>query len=457
MSDPWRRPPGGSFDEGKLPLDVSSLIPEDIRNPERRKRLIDYCSQDARLTKRLGKGLVTELEKVGIRPKTLLSKASVSEKHFRGRCFIPTINQIPDEVLDLAWRSYRGGWFEVFSRGYHSQIYEYDLNSAYPAQISDLADISRGKWVVNSNYEPKAHYGYIWARVVVARAPSPIPLMWRGQMVFPTGEFETVLTKGEFDLVEQELGTVLEIKQAAWWFPDELRKPFWYEVNRLYGERRRAQSPLMQHTLKLLLNSLYGKFLQKRPIDDRVQTGNLFNPIYASEICARTRLVLYRAMPKNGSLVSVATDSIITSEALDLEDSRKLGAWKHEVVGGEMVALGSGIYTVREGEEIMKRKNRCFKSRLDLFSLLREHERERVIPLSSLRVVTPGDIWGHARPLWEEEDLNCFRSEERTLDINFDRKRIWMDQFGCSGEVLERNISSIAMDTRLMRALEEIR
>jgi hypothetical protein len=77
----------------------------------------------------------------------------------------------------------------------------------------------------------------------------------------------------------------------------------------------------LQRTIKVILNSIYGKTAQKTKVGkNRVVMGNLFCPVIASHITGFTRAQLFSIIHNHEvehDLVAYATDSITTRRLLD--------------------------------------------------------------------------------------------------------------------------------------------
>lgn len=101
-------------------------------------------------------------------------------------------------------------------------------------------------------------------------------------------------------------------------------------INGLYNKRLelKQKNDPVQLPIKLILNAIYGKTGQK--VNQVI--GNLFNPVVFAYITGRTRAKLYRFITENNleaSVVSFATDSICTTERLDVNSS-KLGEFSFD-------------------------------------------------------------------------------------------------------------------------------
>jgi len=427
--------------KGKMEVDRSLFSPQYIE--EHFDLIVEYCKRDAQLCGALADKLNQAFIQLGIYPRNFISPASISEREFRKSCWMPRVDKLPRELLTYAYNAYKGGWFEVLQRGYFPEVYQYDINSAYPSEVAQLLDIQYGDWVKSSDYQPKAAYGFIKAEVDIDFCPlSPIMVRLPSVNYNPVGRWETFITKQEFDYINQHLGKATVI-DGWWFFPWEYTRPFKRKVKHLFQAKREAEAEgeeLVAMVSKLLLNSLYGKFFQKNPHREGVKTGQLFNPIYASIICAQVRLKIHQAIKdRAGEVIMIATDSVMTTAPLNLNHGDTLGGWRL-ADQGEAVVLGSGIYTLR-GKEI-KSRFRGLKAtkRFDWFDLLQEEARNgnsSKITLHLDRAIgLPEALSG------DFERLACFVSQPRTIDINFDHKRFWLKKFNSASEVLSQQHKS---------------
>ena len=94
--------------------------------------VIEYCIQDCEITGKLGLFFYSNLWKVlKFNPKKPYSTGSISQEYFINNCdFIPTIKNIPEEILKIHQDNYRGGRIEVIKRGFFERMNSYDLKSA---------------------------------------------------------------------------------------------------------------------------------------------------------------------------------------------------------------------------------------------------------------------------------------------------------------------------------------
>lgn len=304
---------------GKIDIGSKIFTWEEI--DDKRAEITRYNRADAFLCKRLADKMRLGYGDLGVNSYNYLSGATLAERDFINRCFMPktvdkkghVVDTIPTEVFDLAVESYRGGWIEAQKRGYIKHGYLYDVNSLYPFIMRDLVDPNnrrkgkggdpRGsyKWKHTKDYNKKALYGFYRVEVVLnEHTLSPIPLFgkvvnFKGakRSIYPYGWFEVVVGKDAFEFMIDNLnweeGKELAkegIEQApltildSWEFFSTAHHhghPLRYRIDELYqrktdikNEQKKDPDNLRldneYNTVKRHLNSLYGKFVQRTPI-----------------------------------------------------------------------------------------------------------------------------------------------------------------------------------------------
>lgn len=400
--------------EHKIDLDVENFgkySPEEIER---------YCIRDAQLTLRLGTLLKEKMIGSGVYSHKWISKANISEKYFRRTCYIPTLRGVPEEVLEYAYNSYRGGWIETFKKGYFPKAYEYDIKSAYPSHIRNLISFKYGKWVKRKGLAPSsAIKGFVKCKVEVWKEKtSPISVRYRHNISLnPVGEWVSYLTLAEAEYINSCMGLDSWCKLIDGWYfiPDRLVYPFRREIDRLYRLKETAKTYMERLLYKIILNSLYGKFIELNRRKGKWESSMLFNPMWASEITANTRLQLASLIDPDTLLV--AQDSFITTRKRDFNNNNGIGSVELKAQG-EAIILGCGVYEIAG-----KVRNRGFKSKLNLRELLNQDE--VCIKYKEKRPVSLAQALFN-RAKFKIDDLNCFIEDEKIRDINFDIKRFWL-------------------------------
>ena len=402
--------------------------------------IIKYCKYDAALTARLGNKIVDECVKCKLLlPKFFTSHASLSKQYFRFKSRIPSIKHIPLNILDIAYQCFFGGRFEALKRGFFEKLYEYDINSAYPAVICELPSLKYGKWIKVKEINPKETIGFYKA---VFKIPiqyiSPLSLRLKGKLIVnPSGTFATWITWYEADLLRDYITHLSYGYEYVEWRKEY--RPFKKPMLQLYELKRKYKNTneTFYWLVKLVMNSLYGCFVERhRKADNSITSGILFNPIYGAIITAKTRWKLLKDIGKDNyhKCVAFHTDSVISTEPLKLSCNDKIGNWDLEAKDSGVI-LKSGIYQIGD---IVKRRGFGLKS----VNWIKELERfgtETKIKIDKIRAMKIAESLMRFHNI---DKVNIFYEQTKRLDINTEYKRTWFDEFKNCNDLLSRNITS---------------
>jgi hypothetical protein len=263
---------------------------------------------------------------------------------------------MPSWFYDAARDSYYGGWFEQFMHGHVGNVWEYDINSAYPFIIASLPCLHttgdhNGKYVEGKSDSDIPGNGYTLVYGTI-RGTNP----YIGSMPYRSKQgtiSRPHITKGWYWSHELEaaksagLVDTVQIEKWVSYVPCDCTPPFDPEsigISRLYQARLDFGKNTPQgKSAKLVYNSAYGKTAQS------IGTPKYSNPVYASLITAGCRTLILQAIsshPEGAKAVTmVATDGVyFTSRHPGLSLSKtELGAWDEtEKVG--MTQLMPGVY-----------------------------------------------------------------------------------------------------------------
>ena len=408
------------------------------------QRIADYCVKDADLVKRLAQLLISRFERFGVNPRKLYSTAYVSYQYFSRHTNYVTVQRFWDKhryLLDYAMRSYNGGKFEVTEKRL-DYLYEYDIISAYPNEIKNLIDIRKAQ-VLRSKTPPKsAVYGFI---DVVGKIPvnvySPVALKNGTLNVYPVGEIHKTITKTEYEYLLSQ-GADLTINDAVWLIVDKKEYPYREAIERLVKQKQEIKKDgdaLEYHTIKIFLNSLYGKFVQLIEKEDHWQAGTSWNPIYGSIICANVRTRISELQQTYPEVIAVHTDSLISTKPLPFAKEGELGDVVYECEGDGLI-LGSGVYQI--GEKV---RMRGFDYRKKLTDYVGKEctsvQIDAVRPLSWREVVF--------RNL-DLSQINRFTELPKQLNIRFDRKRIWIRDWKRFSDITDKPVLSMPLYNTLI-------
>lgn len=279
---------------------------------------------------------------------------------------------------------YYGGRVEIFKM-LGSNLYYYDVNSLYPYVMQQF----KYPIIKTNNYEYVSEYvpdklGIYKIDVIVPDGLNIPVLPYRnsGKLLFPSGKFSGFYYSPEISKAI-EMGYKINIRYG--YIFKETDYIFREFVNYYYNIKKNAKGS-KREIAKLYMNSLYGKFGQRReqevysvvPADDYKfketeviypfskfkiirQKKVIFNPYIHSEIAglvtSYARTHLYSIMQKCGfeNIYYCDTDSIITSEKLPISD--ELGKLKLEDKIDEFIAISPKVYAYTiNGVEHIKAK-----------------------------------------------------------------------------------------------------
>ena len=283
---------------------------------------------------------------------SLYGASSLTEKFLRQK----EINKInPYKFFNRAVyeNSYFGGRMEVLKIGTFKNLYKYDIRSAYPNVIKNLREIKNYEIKPYKKQRIKKDSLYkIELNIYDNNLIGLLPVRLKsGYLIFPN------YVKGYYYGVE-----IIEVKKYSKKYSVDLRiieeinisygdKIFNNkEIETLYNKRKKlkAEGNKTEYMLKILLNSIYGKFVQQ------VGKGKYLNFIYGGYITACTRAELLKAcLPNPYGIVFFATDGILSLNKLNVPISSELGKWE-EIKIKSGIIIQSGVYILKDtkGNEI---------------------------------------------------------------------------------------------------------
>ena len=245
------------------------------------------------------------------------------------------------ELVAAAQSSYYGGWFEINRVGHiDGPVWQYDINSAYPAAMlnlpclehstvervapKDLRKEKGGLYLAHIRFEHKGEG--LWGSFPWRNKQGNISHPIRGAGWYWSWEIEKKLP-----------GTSVRVDDALVIRKNCDCQPFdWVED--LYLMRKSVGKDSKGIALKLALNSLYGKLAQS------VGRPQWSNPVYASLITSFARARLLEAIGKAGDkVVMVATDAVFTTEPIDLPIGNELGEWSADEYP-DIFVIQPGLY-----------------------------------------------------------------------------------------------------------------
>jgi DNA polymerase family B len=272
--------------------------------------------------------------------------------------------ELPEEVHNAATRAYFGGRIDVQGYGIIEPVYHYDIVSAYPSAIRYLPDLSNLAWKNAEGERPPTSAGVYVSRVrwkTQETKWSPFP--WRshnGSIRYPSAG-EGWYWQSEIEACLDRFGPDSLEFLETWYTDGDIRYPFKDAVEEAFEYRKELKAKgLSSHiAVKLILNSLYGKFAQT------VGRAQYYSPVWAGLITSHTRAELMRQL--SDSVVCVMTDSIWTKSPLSVDTSATLGTWE-EQAEGTLILAGAGLYEAhkQDGTKIVWQRGFDKRKPLDI-------------------------------------------------------------------------------------------
>jgi hypothetical protein len=405
--------------------------------------ITDYCIIDAKLTEELVTIFLNNVTHIMHPPDKLYSVAYLSGQYFIQHTTSTSYKKILDYnpgLNDAACKTYHGGKFECYIKGI-MPLYEYDISSAYPYEIAQLKDLKGCHIEYTDKVDRKADYAIIKALLNIdSTIYHPYSIKKDNLVIYPSGKLRTYLTLNEYLFA---IRNNIPVWVVECWniYCNSNIKPFEEEIMKLYAlkEQAAANNDIVYKNLyKIILNSFYGKMCQSTPIGKKYKVSTFFNPIYASAITANVRIRISELCNTYQDVAMVATDAIFSQHRHDEICSEGLGGMtkKYEGTG---VILGCGVY---ELDNEIKLRGFNVKEMNMHISDFYTHDTNK-IPITQKQV----RYWKTVLHRNMSHDfINFFDSVEKELRLNFDKKRIWLNNWKTFKDIPTRNIYSSPYD-----------
>jgi hypothetical protein len=474
--------------------------------------LIRRCMKDAELTMRLGKyldGLMKEISSefdfqgsFNYSSKASLTetmiKAIIDRKHLRpyempidlkesltvnGKVMNQDFYTATwEECQKYALRSYKGGIFQLRSKGRFQDMDYADINSAYPNIMRSLrtidrthveyADSSLLKYrLASSEWKKFAKPLYAFYHVKMQFDGFSAYRMNDDSLIYPItqGLYDNYITKEELIYLLKK-GFNVKVIDGYEIYPNEEDNhdryidvlPFKEYIDRLYELKRNYKhaDKGKYQLVKILMNSLYGKTAQSK-----YGLGSITNFVYASVITARVRIQIATHSERYfDRIVEIATDSITGylnekgrnfythNEALgqfSLEDKDK--------APDDVILIASGLAIKPSDTSIDLYKTRGFNIQVTdqlgqkmkgsiTISKDRKHLQVNYNkPIHSKEAIIQGHV----------EDINEFKEKVKDISLN-DDKRAWEREFTYD-DLISGNYESDALNDLFLSGYERDR
>ncbi len=275
-------------------LECEKMEKPDFKNPDKEK-LKPYCKNDVKIlfkfisklvdflySNRLSK-LKSTASSIAFNTFIHCSEDKNGSKTFYRNEKTPIIIHNKPHVQKLELKSYKGGLTEILKRGDFSdkKIYKLDINSMYPSvyiknKLPRKLDFYKNHLRSSQKELKEKFYDYLEkdgkdliARIKLKLTENKAFIQTKRKVdkqekaIRLKGKFEETLCTPELEFVENN-GKILEIKELAGYDSGKLFDNYgkWFYKKRL--EFRKENNEVYELLTKLFLNSLYGKFAQRK-------------------------------------------------------------------------------------------------------------------------------------------------------------------------------------------------
>ena len=334
----------------------------------------EYAMRDAEVAYHIGKSVEKIHQEFAIQQ--AVSLADMSAKIFRHHFLNYTIPQPSDSVIRAALSSYHGGKNNVIPNAFpkwHTGVHALDISSAYPFAMASLPSFENKKGYRRITFRrggmPRAIPEMGIYRISGTAVDCQWPVIFNHSFNPIRGRFSDIWVHG-FEINEGLRAGEIKLTKIYGHFYDDTKdrhepalKIF---VNDFYARKENEKDKVLRYMYKIILNSLYGKFIQTRksmraeyyeidPADQskvkeseylELRAGGMFHPFIASAITAHTRAYMHQ-IEHTYAAMHTATDGIFTK--------RKI---KRAIQGYPKTGLGS--LTVEASGDLVLLRNKCY-------------------------------------------------------------------------------------------------
>lgn len=275
------------------------------------------------------------------------------------------IHNTGPRIIEGAVKSYHGGKNNVIkgaAPAWHSHVDAWDLSSAYPHAMTELPAFSKPNLYAASRVFNKRqrHFPEHAIYCISGQVPNcdwPVIFDHSFNPIF--GKFENVWVTG-YELNEARRADEIRLSKVFGHVYDSDKDPvtntaFQRYVEDFYRMKSEATDEVRRYLYKVLLNSLYGKFIQSREVEDgdghvTWKHGPLYHPFIASLITGHTRAVMHR-LEHQTKAIHTATDGVFCGAnnspkdgVFDWAPSEGLGSITNEGRDAELCLLRNKLY-----------------------------------------------------------------------------------------------------------------
>lgn len=326
---------------------------------ERIRKFREYAKEDARLTAAIGCKIMEfhAMEDISL----CVSGPQMAMKVFRKK-YIPWEKDLINadrEQMNAFELSYHGGMNGCY-RAVPTEIHNvnlFDINSAYPHAMTQIPSFLNCDYQARERGSVSDNYEGIYQISCLSNCDFNSTF---SHSFTPQKRLDKVwITSYELkSLIEHKCFKWLKVHGSVLVIPNETYNPlgeYAKEYYKLKSETPKSSALYIYYKV-CMLNSLYGKFIERRWNEEKGYSvrGSNFNPAIASLITGHTRAYMHR-LEHEADAIHCATDSVFTTKSLNT--SKGLGGLSSEGMGGILQLFRTKLYIYRDGRTGKMTKN----------------------------------------------------------------------------------------------------
>lgn len=314
------------------------------------EEIIEYNRKECILLVMLCERLFSSLDEADVRLVRYDGAGSIAAALLRKHEIHKYKGKVPPEVNRAAQYAYSGGRIEAIKCGTttrRTNIWRADINSAYPYACLSLPSYIGATWSKDTEWDGSTN-SMVCIRYHFSKEAPFYPLWYRdtnGGISYPRqgyGVYWGAEVENLYKYYEEGVDFEIEWAFNCTLASDEL--PFLF-IQDLFELRKKfkAEGSMASESLKLGMNSLYGKLVQQAGYrEGRIPTYHQL--LWGGQITASTRARLFEAaMEASKDVISFATDALFTTKRLTVDEGNELGQYTVDKFQG-MTLVQAGVY-----------------------------------------------------------------------------------------------------------------
>lgn len=335
------------------------------------ENFVAYAMRDAEIDYHIGSAIQKIHREFEI-PQAV-SLAHMASHIFRKRFLDYTIPQPTKDIISAALASYHGGKNNILvdaSPRWHLGISSIDISSAYPYGMAQLPSMANGKLyrrISRTSKAPREIADLGVYQVSGKAAQCDYPCLFTHGFDPIQGAFRDTWIQG-YELNEALRSGEVKLTSFRGFYYDaekDNRPPALRAfVEEFYERKSKEKDKVLRHMWKIILNALYGKFIQTRKTEkvfysdidsgesldsSEVVAGGLFHPFIASATTAHTRAFIHQAEHQHKA-IHTATDGLFTyarkARRVPMAAEKGLGALELEHTDKDLLLVRNKCYVL---------------------------------------------------------------------------------------------------------------